>query len=398
MRYLSLKSLYKVTMLVFFLISLNPYFFWKIPNSLLMLLVAIISLVVYFLNKSNFRLLKSDISTIVLLLLLVIIVYGLDSIIRILYGVSLFISTFILFMASEEFKREILVFVTKAFAILLGISALFFLAKYLFHIPLSGNEVKYDEVYSFTNYRFFLMRGSTDMFFIPRFHSIFLEPGHVGMITSYLLLANSYDFRKWYNIILLIVSILTFSLASYVLVAIGMLLYFIRSLKSAVMILLLSLAMLTPIYIYSVGSGNMVDQLIISRLVFENGDISGNNRTSSGLEEGYKKLYDDPVGLMFGVDYKRELYSAGNAGYKLFIFAYGLIGLFFTLLLYLSLIKKYSILASYPIFLLYSASFLQRAYPLWSTWLLIFICGVSMLESDKEKRDALKLTNLKFNL
>ncbi len=393
MRYLSLNGLYKVTMLVFFLISLNPYFFWKIPSSLLMLLVAIISLVIYFLNKGNFRLLKSDLSTIVLLLLLIFIVYGLDSSIRILYGISLFISTFILLMASEEFKREILVFISKVFALLLGVSVSFFLAKYLLHIPLSGNEVHYDEVYSFINYRFFLMRGSTDMFFIPRFHSVFLEPGHVGMITSYLLLANSYDFRKWYNIILLIVSILTFSLASYVLIAIGVLLYFIRSLKSAVMILLLSLAMLIPIYIYSVGSGNMVDQLIISRLVFENGDLAGNNRTSSGLEEGYKNLYDDPVDLMFGVDYKRDLYSAGSAGYKLFIFEYGLIGVFFTLLLYLSLIKNHSILASYPILLLYSASFLQRAYPLWSTWLLIFICGVSMLELDKEKRDILKLSN-----
>ena len=52
-----------------------------------------------------------------------------------------------------------------------------------------------DGQYFYDNYYFFLFNNDTDRLPIPRFSSIFLEPGHLGMITTFLIYANQFDLK-----------------------------------------------------------------------------------------------------------------------------------------------------------------------------------------------------------
>ena len=64
-----------------------------------------------------------------------------------------------------------------------------------------------------------------------RFHSIFLEPGHLGCIIAFFVMANQYNFKNRYVLIMSIVLLFTLSLAGYVLFYIGFLVYFINKSK-----------------------------------------------------------------------------------------------------------------------------------------------------------------------
>lgn len=54
-----------------------------------------------------------------------------------------------------------------------------------------------------------------------RFCSIFLEPGYIGTLLSFLLYVGKFDFKKRYNLILLVALVLTISLAGFVISAMG---------------------------------------------------------------------------------------------------------------------------------------------------------------------------------
>ena len=79
------------------------------------------------------------------------------------------------------------------------------------------------------NYGLFLQGEGSNSF---RFYSMFDEPGVVGTLGTFLLFANRYDFRKWYNIVMILSCLLTFSLAGYILTFIGLIYFMVTHRKS----------------------------------------------------------------------------------------------------------------------------------------------------------------------
>ena len=200
----------------------------------------------------------------------------------------------------------------------------------------------------------------------PRFHSVFLEPGHLGSACVLLLLTQYGNWKKWYNIILLIATLMTFSLAAYVLLTITIFLNLWLQGKDVLYKLLTVVLMLTVVTIasfYYNNGNNLLHDLIILRLEVYDGEMVGNNRTSEDFETEFDN-YITSSDVLTGRDMPKDI--SGNSGYKVFIYENGFIGLVLVLLLYVSSMwyatNYKALIATYIIAVL---AFIVRGYPLW---------------------------------
>ena len=236
--------------------------------------------------------------------------------------------------------------------------------------------------YYFKNYFVFLVPEVDMTYYFPRFQSVFLEPGHLGMISSFILYVQRFNLKKWYNVAILISALFSFSLAAYVLLFVGLIMFVY--IKKKILILFVSILFIMStslLIIYNWGRDSMFNELIVERLKYDNGDIAGNNRFSDDFERDYNTKIET-VNKWFGWQPDFSIYKGGNAGYKRYISNYGIVGVFIVFFLYLSFCRGYS-KKSLSILALFSLAFIQRAYPFWYSELLIFICGIPLFNKDE---------------
>lgn len=276
----------------------------------------------------------------------------------------------------------------------LGAFLIISIFAYFLHIigfGLSGTSIAYGN-YSYTNYYLFLLddRSLWDII-LPRFHSIFLEPGHLGTVVVMLLATQIGKWDRWYNIVLFAALLLSFSLAAYGLLVI---LLFLRlwllrqKIFAKIIILATSIAILVGgSYIYNDGD-NLLNQLIVARLEMNDkgDDIEGNNRVS----ESFKKDFDaflQSDDIMFGKEIDMTIW--GNSGYRVFIYDYGLVGVLLFLTFYFFAFRtgkdQRAIIAA---FILATTNFWIRGYPIhnifWVSYVLI--AHINITEQVPEKQ------------
>ena len=215
--------------------------------------------------------------------------------------------------------------------------------------------------------------------------SVFLEPGHLGMIASFLLFGNSFKLKNKYVLMIFISTLLTFSLAAYLLCFISYmsLLFFKnnRILSFFFITFLFSLVYITSIK-YNNGS-NIINNLVIDRLMFDGEQISGWNRFTDNFNDYYDNFITSPESL-FGIGQNELVNLFPNRvsiGYKTYIIAYGLVGLLILFAFYFSLALKYRKKITFILLLIYSLSFLQRPYAVWDVQILIFICALPYINN-----------------
>ena len=221
--------------------------------------------------------------------------------------------------------------------------------------------------YSFQNFYFFLIDDRQFLLLFPRFQSVFLEPGHLGTATSFLLFTQIGKWRKWYNISLIIATLLSFSLAAYVLLTLIMFANaWIRRkqlLRKIVFLIILFTSVIICATIYNEGD-NLVNNLIVERLKIDDGKLVGDNRVT----EGFEAVYDDYLkssDIWFGREYSLEEFGFGNAGYRVFIYDNGIISLVLVILLYIAMsMSSKEPRARIAMLLVATAGFWVRAIPL----------------------------------
>lgn len=239
---------------------------------------------------------------------------------------------------------------------------------YIFGFPLPSSSIINEELmYSYTNFYFFLIDDRMFLMFLPRFQSVFLEPGHLGTAAAFLLMLQIGHWKRWYNIVLIIASLLTFSLAAYVLLV---LIAFLGAwivhkeifAKLAITIVVLGTVLIGSLF-YNEGD-NLVNNLIIDRLAIEDGKLVGDNRVT----DKFGAAYDDFVktsDVWFGRDYTLDDFGFGNAGYRVFIYDNGLIGLLLVLMFYYTAtVFSPNRRARIAMLLIGSAAFWVRATPI----------------------------------
>lgn len=372
---------YKLSMLLLFFSSMHMWTFWGIER-IVMMLSFFTSISFYLFCKSFFVITNKKIISVFLLslffLYLVFVVENITGVLGAIISISIFS---VLIFLKDHFRVKLLVFILKCFSALLSVSLLYFLACYLLDISLPFTYTDYADQYYFRNYYYFLTYDANWFFVLPRFQSVFLEPGHLGMVLSFLLYTQKFNLKRWYNVIMMISAILSFSLAAYVLIITGIIMINIIRNKNSIFYILIAILftfMSISVFVDRLDQENMFNKLIIERLTIEDGDIAGNNRFSDDFEKEFKRKINT-TDKWFGWQPDFSIYGRGNAGYKRYIATNGIIGVVVFVLFYLSCCKGYGIY-SYSLLLLYLLSFIQRSYPNSEFELIPFICGVSFLQ------------------
>lgn len=301
-----------------------------------------------------------------------------------------FIPVQLIFLKKKD-QINLFEWLSKWYAILLCASFTWWLL-WLIGVPLPHTEAKlawqHDD-WGFIQQNYFLFRHSialnpyrlTETFF--RFNGFFLEPGHLGTITSIFLFVNKYDFRKWTNIVFIVIIVLSLSSAAYALTIIGYCFYryTIDRWKAIFPIIFIVGGILIVSQILNNGD-NVINEFIIGKFTREQGAIEGR------FSEQTKALWNQAIfdgSIYFGMGAGAQLKE--SAGYKVFLLMNGIFGAFLTLIAYWKIQRiNYSQLGKY-LFLLMIISFLQRTYCFWDAFLDPYILGMPILQLDNHEND-----------
>ncbi len=384
-------SCFEIGMLIAYWGSLNPWFLWPI-GSLYIVPAAFFVLIAMFVSSTMHENIFSRTDYLLPLTAYIILGYyllfvnsgNINAFIGSFFQIVVFMS---LFMVDKQILFTLTSFLSKAMACLLIVSIPFYLL-YLLGFTFPSTNAQYgDGLYTYTNFYFFLLDDRSISIF-PRFHSVFLEPGHLGTATVLLLFAQCGYWRKWYNVILWIATLMTFSLAAYVLsVVVIFLNFWMRGkniFKKALFVICCVAGTVIGSFFYNDGE-NLIHDLIVIRLeIDEEGGLSGDNRVAGWFEDEYDS-YLQSSDVFFGRDYDYSI--PGNSGYRLYIYENGLIGLFLVILLYLTfLIKAIDKRVLWSVALIAVLCFWVRGYLLWySVFIPLFALTNRSVLSDSNK-------------
>ena len=396
-------NLFKWGVLLLFLQSMFIWFLWD--QQILFIIICLFLTLIFFYNRkqSVFSIKRANIIPVLLILVIQIYVVRDQNINGLILALikTILISSFIIL--NDKIKIYLFRFLTKSIAVIMAISV-FAWILYLLDVPLPYFEISFNEnQYTFDNYYFFLHNHIDMLLPYPRFSSVFLEPGQLGMILSFLLLSNRFELKRKEILIIFISLLFTFSLAAYVMLFISATVYLISLSKKPFRNFIIWGSFLFLIYSFSnnyKNGENLVNLFVFERLQIDNGKLAGDNRNSEDLDVYFKKFVnsaDFSTGL--GKEKYIELYLGSNAGYKVFILQYGIIGTFLVLLFYLFIVLGKSTKMAWILFLVYILCFIQAAYPLWDCQLILFITAIPFFKSHNLKIKYInkKIFNLKPN-
>ena len=394
-------SLFYLGMLLAFLASMNPWFLWPlgslyhVPAAMLVIASLMVS---NTMEKSPFS--RED----YLLPLLAYVVYAVYERLSMESNVNGFIMIFFkatvvygLFRMEPHRLFSLTTFISKVMGALLAASLLgFFL--YLLGFSLPGRPAQLGDFYSFTNYYLFLLDDRNLFAIFPRFNSYFPEPSHVGSAAAFLLFAQRGHWRKWYNIVLITTVCFSFSLAAYIYFTAIVFLNLWAEKKHVLRKLAVTVGVVAAAVIATFtynGGDNLVHDLILLRLEVDDGELAGDNRITGNFEQDYAN-YLQSGDIVFGRSYDNTL-EFGNAGYKVFFYDHGLVGILLILAFYiLALGKAANKRAAFSALVIASLYFLPSAYMLSEKLLFSIYAGAYRDGAESETlRSALPLRSSK---
>lgn len=392
-------SLCKLWILVFLAFnSMMPYLFWGkgVIICAVVLVLGFVQFMQYFYECKNE--LPAYSRSILLVILSWILFFTYRYIIRPTSLKDLFVSILVTFypvmvliLCTDIEKKRFLDFFTSFIAFVLFISLLEYFGVIFGLINITPQKIYFPEstFYEyFDNYGLFIVVKDLRNFLIPRFQSIFVEPGHLGMMCALILYANKYNLRDKRGIIILISALVTMSLATYILLLIGVFLFIYsksnrKVLIGIVLFICAIIGLIGTIVYYNRNPDSYFSKTIISRLMPDKDKgIKGNNRTTSEFKKYYAEQTSAiSIESLFGyganaLDEKLNN-SDGNASASVFIFQFGFIGLLLLLLFYLAMcIDNYSHVIL-GMLVLFSISFLQRPYATWFSQIALLMTAAS---------------------
>ena len=287
----------------------------------------------------------------------------------------------------EDWRVELFKIISRWFAILLAISVVFWLLHYI--IPLPHSTAESESVWGYyetvKNYFFFKETSiASSMDTIQRFQSLFLEPGHLGTIVTFFLIANRFNFKDKQNIVFLICVLLSLSASAYILTALGYL--FSRSLekggKGFIIAIILIIGAIIFAMQYNEGD-NIVSNLILGKITREEGALEG--RVSLEILSIFNQMWSTGENLWLGKGIFSDVEVLG-AGFILFFVLHGIIGTFLIVLSYFGILRSCYSRMGLVLYLVFIVSFLQRTYPFWDAFSLTFILGLPYLKNEESKK------------
>lgn len=286
----------------------------------------------------------------------------------------------VLVFSRYEFLYNFLRFIIRVTAIMILVSLIFWII-YLIGVPLPHYSVVTNNYYDHVVYYLFLLNDGVG---IPRFSGLFLEPGHVGSMSCLLLFLNNMTLKKWENVIFLLAILLSLSLAAYGLLVGVWLFYFLLKSKRAylkVLPYLVALVLVSAFFLNYKEGDNVINEKILMRLVFENGEMAGNNRTSPAFDYQYDVYLKSPRVLTgMGRDVIVSESSVGvlhgTASWKRYFFLRGYLGCILLLFFLFYYFYAYPTKRGFFFLVLYLVCNVIRDYPLDELWLYLVIISL----------------------
>lgn len=400
-------TIFRFVLLFEILWGAHAWFTWWIDNSRILqyAFYIIIAIIAYnYKNKKRIRLNSSPTIILSMFCYIMGVMFFNRFSIPSLASVFLLLYTIWVTLSDRENVKGHIKFICKGLAIIFIPGIILFLGKGF--IPPVGAVIQKGtfEDYVFINQVFLIHRiDGWDSEAANRFHSIFLEPGFIGSMLSFLLFAIKYDFSKWYTKTLLVAQLVSLSLAGYILTFIGYILYLLSEGKSLKKIILLG-AIIPFVYITALeynGGNNYINNAIISRLQYdEEKGISGNNRTGDGTEFYYNQAVENgDIWMGLGAERVKQINGGSSeaagydtnirgAGYKVYFVIRGVISAIFFFLFYfftaIGCCKKKTTRLIAPILVI--ITFLPQSTPQSTAWIYPFILGVLNYNFPKEER------------
>ena len=301
-----------------------------------------------------------------------------------LVSLCLFVSSATLISNEDEFKKTTLSLITGTLATIIAISLIAYFLNLADLLHIKPKLITYDGVRYFNfNYYFFILPQAEYEGEFLRFKSIFLEPGHMAMGTTILIIANKFNLKNPFVFILFLGNLISFSLASYLIMLFSWATLNFSIKKIHFLFLGILFIFAANFIMIQSGNENIIDRFIWERLEYsETKGIEGNNRTTYYYDAIYKTTISHFDTMLLGYGATIEDSSGGNAGYKRYIVENGLLGVIFVISFYffaffLQRKKDLFILSSSIMLLL-----LQDFYPTWSCVLISYILGSSVLGNE----------------
>lgn len=386
--------LFYTGMLLAYLGSLNPWFLWPIGAFYVIPSCGLIILSMLVSNSMDEPVFKLRDFVPAILAYIVLMYYlafvndaNINGIIIQTFNVFIFLA---LFRIDSDEMQRLTTFLAKAMAVLLSVSIpVYFLYLLGFQLPSSNAVFGEDALYSYTNYYFFMLDDrSIFSTIMPRFHSVFLEPGHLGTATVLLLLTQIGKWKKWYNVVLVIATLLTFSLAAYVLFVVIMIFNSWCQRKHIVRKVVLSALVLAGIavgaFFYN-GGNNLIHDLILIRLEIEDGEMAGDNRVTEDFQAEFDSFLQSSD-IFLGREMDRT--SSGNSGFRVYIYENGIIGLLLVIVFYtLAFLHAKDKRACFAAVTVAVLCFIVRGYPLWYSNFIPLLCTAYLDFSNKSNNE-----------
>jgi hypothetical protein len=299
---------------------------------------------------------------------------------------------FVMGMEVEE-RKKIISVTTMFFAWIVGISMVLYVLILFCGIELPHSTIVMDHYPLIKNYTFLVLYDTPLV--LNRFQAVYLEPGDLGTYGALLLFINKYQIRRKEVFIIFLALLLSFSLGGYALLVAGYCIYqFIIEKKKYTFIikLLITSVLIGSIggYLYTYYPKMKFTVLILSRLEYTEGKgFKGNNRIIPRFDHYYKNVYlkssDALIG--YGNDPEKivELFGDGMSSYKSYIVMFGVLGLLFVFLFYLSIIYTENSKLLLGLFLLYCISSYQHLYAYGDLELYLFIGAAALFRMEKNE-------------
>lgn len=380
------------------LISLRPWFvYFYVDQHVLIALDIVLSTLSYAFSPRSFCFKARDFG--IFLVLMVAAMLGTVG------NFNAFLTTFIccvpffVFMcASQELRIATLASFNKMFYWILGISLLFW------YLHLAGMPLPHvhldapgETTYEFDNYFVFIRNTHITASLVPRFCSIFLEPGYIACLCVIMLFLYRFNLRKFHNKIYLVSLFASFSLAGWLFFFIALIPYMAQKGRGKWYYLLLVVSFVGLFLYLNTESDNVVNTMIGSRLSIEDGRLSGYNRANDELRKVWSTDFWNSDNVLFG--YREDFISRFDFGASVdsraYIMRYGLLAFIaYVWFLVRGLKIKYSYLGLWLFIIV--ALFVYRGYSVMFLHALLFLY-ISSLEFLKRESSFSKTSTLSNN-
>lgn len=311
---------------------------------------------------------------------------------------SYFLPVSLIIFLNDNDRIKCLRYIVKWFAMLMVPAIITYILCQTIGLPSLGTLKLHDSLYQADwylykkNYLFCTMYALKET---VRFNGPFNEPGHLGMMSAFLLFADGFKFYKKSTWIILLALLMTLSLSGYVLAFMGFLLRKYNEGK-------VKIKWLIPFFIFIVGGylygtyyndgDNIINERIISRFEYdEERGIVGNNRAMGDIHLYFLNMLSDPYLLLFGYDretvFQWALEGSRGSGMEVFTVQHGIVGVLLSIFLYFVCFLYSQPKKTAMLFLIYMILILlQRSYWYWFSMLICYLYGLTSWTKTQKRK------------